>query len=93
MGNRLNLSSIKGKTMYVVYWLETSLENESRASFERFDADALTDALRFAEGLRKRQADGEALGFITLCSENPHSVGRAGAADPPADYDWKKRRR
>jgi hypothetical protein len=74
--------------MFVVYWLA-----EHHARFERFDANALADALRFVESLRKRQADGEDIGFVTLCSENPQSVGKAGAADPPADYDWKKRRR
>jgi hypothetical protein len=74
--------------MFVVYWLE----EQRNARFERFEADALAQALNFAEQLRKRQADGEDIGFITLCSENPQSVGRAGAADPPADYDWKKRR-
>jgi hypothetical protein len=74
--------------MFVVYWLA-----DAQARFERFDADALTDALRFAETLRTRQASGEDIGFVTLCSENPQSVGKAGAADPPADYDWKKRRR
>jgi hypothetical protein len=79
--------------MYVVYWLEAGLENESRACFERFDADALGAALSFAESLRKRQASGEAIGFVSLCSENPHSVGKPGVADPPAGYDWKKRRR
>jgi len=30
--------------------------------------------------------------FVTLCSENPNSVGRPGVADPPPDYAWKKRR-
>jgi hypothetical protein len=75
--------------MFVVYWLE----EQRNARFERFEADALARALSFAEALRKRQADGEDIGFITLCSENPQSVGRAGVADPPADYDWKKRRR
>jgi hypothetical protein len=75
--------------MFVVYWLE----EQRNARFERFEADALAHALSFAEALRKRQADGENIGFVTLCSENPQSVGKAGVADPPADYDWKKRRR
>ncbi len=79
--------------MFAVYWLDADPQAGDQAHFRRFDADALADALRFAESLRKRQADGEAIAFVTLCSENPQSVGRAGAADPPADYDWKKRRR
>ena len=65
----------------------------SAARFERFGDNDLTQALAFAEALRKRQAIGEDLGFVSLCSENPNSVGKAGAAEPPADYAWKKRRR
>jgi hypothetical protein len=63
------------------------------ARFERFGDRELTQALAFAEALRKRQALGEDLGFVSLCSENPNSVGKAGAAEPAADYAWKKRRR
>jgi hypothetical protein len=79
--------------MFVVYWLAACHDDASEAHAERFDGDALADALQFAESLRKRQAQGEDIGFVTLCSENPQSVGKPGAADPPADYDWKKRRR
>ncbi|KND61860.1 hypothetical protein BVER_05918c [Candidatus Burkholderia verschuerenii] len=79
--------------MFVVYWLAPCNGDASEAHFQRFDADALADALQFAESLRKRQALGEDIGFVTLCSENPQSVGKPGAADPAADYDWKKRRR
>ncbi|CAL8478820.1 hypothetical protein [Caballeronia sp. S22] len=79
--------------MFVVYWLGGNPDIEGAARFRRFDENALADALRFAEALRKRQADGDDIGFVTLCSENPHAVGKPGVADPPADYDWKKRRR
>ncbi|WP_244850726.1 hypothetical protein [Caballeronia sp. SL2Y3] len=79
--------------MFVVYWLEGDADAESHARHRQFDAAALAEALRFAEELRKRQAQGEPVGFVTLCSENPQSVGKPGVADPPADYDWKKRRR
>ncbi|SAK52408.1 hypothetical protein AWB77_01403 [Caballeronia fortuita] len=79
--------------MFVVYWLGGNPDIDGTARFRLFDANALADALRFTEDLRRRQADGEDIGFITLCSENPHSVGKPGAADPPAGYDWKKRRR
>jgi hypothetical protein len=86
--------------MFVVYWLDSGNENKNdsegesdgRAQFRRFGADALADALRFAESLRQEQAASGAIGFVTLCSENPQSVGKPGAADPPAGYDWKKRR-
>ncbi|KXV09534.1 hypothetical protein CR51_10295 [Caballeronia megalochromosomata] len=79
--------------MFVVYWLGGNPDIEGAACFKRFDEHALADALSFAEGLRKRQSEGEDIAFITLCSENPHSVGKPGVADPPAGYDWKKRRR
>lgn len=79
--------------MFVVYWLGDNPDAEGAARYKRFDANALADALRCAEDLRRRQAAGENIGFVTLCSENPHSVGKPGVADPPADYDWKKRRR
>ena len=78
--------------MFVVYWLGDNPDAEGAARYKRFDANALADALRFAEDLRRRQAAGENIGFVTLCSEIPHSVGKPGVADPPADYDWKKRR-
>jgi hypothetical protein len=79
--------------MFVVYWLAANPDPEGAAHYRKFDATALADALRFAEDLRKRGAEGEDIGFVTLCSENPHSVGKPGVADPPAGYDWKKRRR
>ena len=57
-----------------------------------FPASAMADALAFTETLRRRQSRGEPVSFVTLCSENPNSVGRPGVADPPPDYAWKKRR-
>jgi hypothetical protein len=79
--------------MFVVYWLDGDAGAQSQARHRKFDPTALGEALRFAEELRKRQAEGDAIGFVTLCSENPQSVGKPGVADPPAGYDWKKRRR
>jgi hypothetical protein len=84
---------MEGISMFVVYWLDGPPDAEDTARYQRFDETALADALRFAEGLRKRQAGGAEVSFVTLCSENPHSVGKPGVADPPAGYDWKKRRR
>jgi len=78
--------------MFVVYWLEAGQSSTSTAHFERFADDQMTQALAFTETLRRKQAAGEDVGFVTLCSENPRSVGKAGASDPPADYAWKKRR-
>ncbi|MEM5385802.1 hypothetical protein VSR68_19695 [Paraburkholderia phymatum] len=78
--------------MFVVYWLEEGNASTATARFERFGDDDMTQALAFTEALRKKQAAGGDVSFVTLCSENPRSVGKAGAADPPAGYAWKKRR-
>lgn len=92
--------------VYVVYWCEIAAEKAAGATSgndarqpalspraQSFPAGGLSDALAFAETLRRRQARDGTIGFVSLCSENPQSVGPAGAADPPANYDWKKRRR
>lgn len=84
--------------MYVVYWIEptpqcTGLPDLGGASARQFDSDQLKEALDFMEALRRRQRAGEPVGFITMCSENPQSVGPPGAADPSPDYHWTKRRR
>ncbi|MBP0590048.1 hypothetical protein J8I87_09995 [Paraburkholderia sp. LEh10] len=78
--------------MFVVYWLEAGGSSAQSARFARFGDNQMTQALAFTEALRKKQAAGEDVSFVTLCSENPHSVGKAGASDPPAGYVWKKRR-
>lgn len=78
--------------MYMIYWTTTAPEARSHHAQE-FTGDDLRAALQFMESLRNRQRAGEALGFITMCAENPNAVGPAGAADPHADYQWKKRRR
>jgi hypothetical protein len=73
--------------MFCVYWL-----GELVAQHKKFNDNAMVDALKFTEDLRKKQASGESVSFVTLVSENPNSVGRPGAADVDADYNWKKRR-
>jgi hypothetical protein len=45
------------------------------------------------EALRARQRAGEALRFITMCSEHPDAVGHPGVDVTGPDYNWKKRRR
>ncbi|MCA3187352.1 MULTISPECIES: hypothetical protein [unclassified Cupriavidus] len=77
--------------MYMIYWTEATTEGMAPHA-QSFPGDALRDALQFAEALRRRQFAGEPVSFVTLCSENPNSVGKPGAADPPPDYEWKKRR-
>jgi hypothetical protein len=78
--------------VYLVYW-STGEDGTRSAHSEPFGSDRLSAALAFMETLRSRQRAGEAISFVTMCSENPDSVGAPGAADPSPDYDWKKRRR
>jgi hypothetical protein len=77
--------------MYMVYWSEAR-DTGLTPHGQSFPSEAMRDALRLTETLRQRQLAGEPVSFVTLCSENPNSVGRAGAADPPPDYEWRKRR-
>lgn len=78
--------------MYMVYWTELtdSLQTPAQAAFP---TDDLRAALQFMEELRQRQRSGESVSFIVLASENPDSVGHAGAADAAPDYKWMKRRK
>ena len=78
--------------MYMVYWTEVDDGSASPHSRE-FDSTEMSAAMQFMESLRKRQREGDGVCFVTLCSENPHSVGHPGVADPSPDYNWKKRRR
>lgn len=76
--------------MIVVFWLEQ--EPQAQPNARLFAPDELTAALRFAEELRARRAAGETISHIAIQSELPGSVGRAGVADPGADYAHYKRR-
>lgn len=77
--------------MYMVYWSVMGSAGGIPQSRE-FDSSEMHAALQFMEGIRMRQRAGEAIAFVTMCSENPDSVGLAGVAEPDADYQWKKRR-
>jgi hypothetical protein len=77
--------------LFAVYWTDFS-EELPRAEHEFFAPEKMAEALSKTEELRKRQRTGEALGFVTFCSENPNSVGLPGAADVLPGYNWKKRR-
>ena len=78
--------------MYMVYWTEL-VDQLQRPAQALFPATDLRAALQFMEELRQRQRSGEPVSFIVLASENPNSVGQAGAADPAPNYMWMKRRR
>jgi len=78
--------------MYMVYWTIAAPEGPAPHA-QAFATDAMTDAMRFMEDLRRRQRAGEAVRFITMCSEHPDVVGHPGVDVVGPDYDWKKRRR
>ncbi len=77
--------------MFMVYW-SAGMGEAMQAHAQAFPADQMVAAMQFTETLRSRQRAGEAISFISLCSENPDSVGQAGVAETGADYNWKKRR-
>lgn len=77
--------------MYMVYW-SVGGGGATTARAQEFSSDEMGAAMHFMEALRIRQRAGEAIRFISMCSENPDAVGLAGVAEPGADYQWKKRR-
>lgn len=78
--------------MYMVYWTIVE-EEEIRPESQAFGTEAMVEAMTFMEGLRRRQREGEAVRFITMCSEHPDVVGHPGVDVTGPDYNWKKRRR
>ena len=76
----------------MVYWTE-EINGSAVPQARAFPMAEMAAAMHFMEQLRIRKRHGEAIHFITMCSENPDAVGEAGVADPAADYSWKKRRR
>lgn len=71
----------------VVFWLE-----DGRACAEPFDAAQLSQALARCEALRQSAAAGASVSHVCISSELEQNVTKPGAADPPADYAWTKRR-
>ena len=86
--------------MFLVYWMrETNWEervfDETKlvtSDCLSFNSDEMTSAMKFMETLRKQQRDGGTVSFITMCSENPNSVGNPGVDETGPDYNWTKRR-
>ena len=78
--------------VYRVYW-SPQVKSITLCKAMSFDADELGLALKFCEELRTRRRNGEQISFITLCSEDPNSVGQAGVDVTGPEYDWKKRRK
>jgi len=77
--------------MYMVYW-STIEDGAGVPHAEPFDTSEMVAAMNFMEALRTRQRAGEALRFITMCSEHPDVVGHPGVDVTGPDYNWKKRR-
>jgi hypothetical protein len=77
--------------LIVVFWMEYP-QGEPRPQARSFAADALAQALRWAEDLRARRKAGEAISHVAIQSELPEAVGAAGVADAPRDYAHYKRR-
>ena len=73
--------------MFKIYWTE-----DNASKHQDFQREEMSLALARCEVLRVRQRNGEAISFITLCSENPDSVTRPGVDVTGPGYDWKKRR-
>lgn len=78
--------------MIAVFWLDWPQPDAPVARRAMFAADALAEALQFAESLRRRRREGEAISHVAIQSELAESVGQAGVADAPEDYAHYKRR-
>jgi hypothetical protein len=76
----------------MVYW--TVVNNGTKYPHAKeFHSNDMITAMKFMEELRTKQREGKDVCFITMSSENPHSVGHPGVAETGPDYNWKKRRR
>ena len=70
--------------MFAVFWIEIH-EQIKMSQCKEFQSGDMIAALKFADGLRQRQAAGEYLRHITMSSENTNSVGIPSAA---LAYHW-----
>ncbi|MBY4947506.1 hypothetical protein K6V92_12850 [Cupriavidus respiraculi] len=78
--------------MYKVYWTTFDESGAPSAHSQDFDSTELAAVLAWCEDLRAQQRAGKPVGFVTMVSENPNSVGNPGAADVEPGYAWYKRR-
>lgn len=74
--------------MYIVYWSNTDVDGSLKPYSKQFLAADMSGAMEWMTELRKE----ETIHCVVMSSENPNSVGKAGAADVNPGYDWKKRR-
>lgn len=77
--------------MYMVYWTFTE-GSESTPHAQAFPSSDMRPAMELMEALRARQRAGEGIGFVTMSSENPESVGHPGVDTTGPGYKWTKRR-
>ena len=68
--------------MYKVYWTDSQGVSQGQECADLTEMLARSQLLRQQPGLR----------FITTVGQDPNCVSLQGVSDPPADYDWKKRR-
>lgn len=74
--------------MFIVYWTRSEPDGWVGPLSETFDSTHMSDALKKMEELRKDVSNS----FVTMCSENPNSVGKPGVDEVGSDYNWTKRR-
>lgn len=77
--------------MFMVYWSQ-NVNGSVTPQSESFESNDMNGALKLMEDLRKKQHAGEAIAFVGMVSENPNCVGKMGASDVEAGYNWTKRR-
>lgn len=68
--------------MYKVYWTDSAGISHGR------EHQTIREMLAHSQSLRQRSD----MRFITTVAEDPNCVSLSGVSDPPADYNWKKRR-
>ncbi len=68
--------------MYKVYWTDQQGHSHGR------EHQTIHEMLAHLQRLRQRSD----MRFITTVGEDPNCTSLPGVSDPPADYDWKKRR-
>lgn len=78
--------------MYMIYWTEVR-EDGWEAMSKLFETELLEEPLKFQAALRREGEETGKIRFVTMVSENPNSVGKAGATAAGPDYDWSKQHR
>ena len=71
--------------IYALYWIRDRVPH-----VRMFNSDELTLCLCSAEDLRQDILNSH----VSICSDNPNSVGKQGVSDPNKDYSkkhWKRR--